>query len=92
MIGKLDESVPEFFTELYRTLENLIADEKQKEPSSASEKSPVKSALKNVDLGKSMANLVHHFNQFQDFFVSKIKSLTFSVVQLYGRASCSSKS
>ena len=71
MIGKLDDSVPEFFTELYRTLENLIADESQKEPNSSSEKSPVKSALKPVDLGKSMANLVHHFNQFQDFFVSR---------------------
>ena len=80
MIGKLDESVPEFFTELYKTLENLIADESQKEPSSASEKSPVKSALKNVDLGKAMANLVHHFNQFQDFFVSQFRELNFSVV------------
>ena len=80
MIGKLDESVPEFFSELYKTLENLIADESQKEPGSASEKSPVKSALKKIDLGKSMANLVHHFNQFQDFFVSEIKKLNFSVV------------
>ena len=80
MIGKLDESVPEFFSELYKTLENLITDESQKEPSSASEKSPVKSALKKIDLGKSMANLVHHFNQFQDFFVSEIKKLNFSVV------------
>ena len=70
MIGKLDESVPEFFTQLFKTLEGLIIDESSNEPGSASEKSPSKKPLKKADVGKSMGNLVHYFNQFQDFFVS----------------------
>ena len=37
MIGKLDESVPEFFNQLFNTLENLIAVESCSEPGSAGE-------------------------------------------------------
>ena len=45
MIGKLDESVPEFFNQLFNTLENLIAVESCSEPGSAGEKSPTKKVL-----------------------------------------------